>query len=64
MKVIYEDNEILVLEKPIGVPSEDTKNGEKGILTKINEEIYAGQIHLLHRHLYNHLQNTVHNLPL
>jgi 23S rRNA pseudouridine1911/1915/1917 synthase len=49
MKVIYEDNEILVLEKPIGVPSEDTKNGEKGILTKINEEIYAGQIHLLHR---------------
>ena len=49
MKVIYEDNEILVLEKPIGVPSEDTKNGEKGILTKINEELYAGQIHLLHR---------------
>lgn len=49
MKVIYEDNEILVLEKPVGVPSEDTKNGEKGILTKINEENYAGQIHLLHR---------------
>ncbi len=49
MKVLFEDSEILVLVKPIGLPSEDTKNGEKGILSKINEEIYSGQIYLLHR---------------
>ncbi len=49
MKILFEDNEIIVLVKPVGVPSEDTKTGEKGILTKINEEIYNGQIHLLHR---------------
>lgn len=49
MKVLFEDSEILVLVKPVGVPSEDTKTGEKGILTKIGEEIYNGQIHLLHR---------------
>lgn len=49
MKILFEDNEILVLVKPVGVPSEDTKTGEKGILTKINKEIYNGQIHLLHR---------------
>ena len=49
MKILFEDNEVIVLVKPVGIPSEDTKNGEKGILTKINEEIYNGQIHLLHR---------------
>ena len=49
MKILFEDNEILVIEKPVGIPSEDTNTGEKGILTKINEEIYNGQIHLLHR---------------
>lgn len=49
MKIIFEDNEILVLEKPVGVPSEDTKNGEKGILTKCRDEVYNGELHLLHR---------------
>ena len=49
MKVLFHDNDVIVLVKPVGVPSEDTKNGEKGILTKINEEIYEGQVHLLHR---------------
>ena len=49
MNVLFEDNEIIVLEKPVGIPSEDTKNGEKGIISKINEEIYDGTVYLLHR---------------
>lgn len=49
MRVLFEDNEIIVLVKPVGVPSEDTKDGEKGILSLINQEIYNGQIYLLHR---------------
>ena len=49
MKVLFEDSEILVLVKQVGVPSEDTKSGEKGILSKINEELYSGPIYLLHR---------------
>ena len=32
MNVLFEDNEIIVLVKPVGIPSEDTPNGEKGII--------------------------------
>ena len=49
MKVLFEDEDIIVLIKPVGIPSEDTKKGEKGIITVIAEEIYNGQVFLLHR---------------
>ena len=48
LKILYEDKHIIVLEKPVGVLSEDAQNGEKGIIGILNE--YAGKpVHLLHR---------------
>ena len=48
LKILYEDKHITVLEKPVGVLSEDAQNGEKGIIGILSE--YAGKpVHLLHR---------------
>ncbi len=49
MKILFEDNDIIVLVKPVGVPSEDTKNGEKGILNLLKTENNLTDIFLLHR---------------
>lgn len=45
IEILFEDNDILVINKPVGVLSEDSPKGEKGILTHLQKE----NIHLLHR---------------
>ncbi|MBO5065032.1 MAG: RluA family pseudouridine synthase [Clostridia bacterium] len=48
MKILYEDSDIIVLEKPKGILSEDALNGEKGIVGILSD--YKGKpVHLLHR---------------
>lgn len=48
LKIIFEDNDITVCEKPKGLLSEDSQNGEKGIIGLLSER--AGKnLHLLHR---------------
>ena len=49
MNVLFEDNEIIVLVKPVGVPSEDTPNGEKGILDLLKNQQGLKDVFLLHR---------------
>ena len=43
--VIFEDEDILVINKPVGVLSEDSPKGEKGILSHLQKD----NIYLLHR---------------
>ncbi|MBQ6838765.1 MAG: RluA family pseudouridine synthase [Clostridia bacterium] len=46
--VIFEDKDILVIKKPVGILSEDSQKGEKGILSYLeNDE--RKTLHLLHR---------------
>ena len=33
--IIFEDKDILVIKKPVGILSEDSQKGEKGILSYI-----------------------------
>lgn len=48
IKILYEDAEITVCEKPKGILSEDALNGEKGLIGLLSER--AGKsLHLLHR---------------
>lgn len=49
MKILFEDNEVVVLVKPVGVPSETTKNGERGILDLLKEQQGLKDVFLLHR---------------
>ena len=49
MKALFEDNDIIVIVKPVSVPSEDTKNGEKGILNLLKTENNLTDVFLLHR---------------
>lgn len=49
MKILFEDNEIIVLVKPVGVPSETTQNGEKGILDLLKNQQGLKDVYLLHR---------------
>lgn len=49
MKVLFEDNDIIVLIKPVGVPSETTQNGEKGILDLLKNQYGLTDVFLLHR---------------
>jgi len=49
MKVLFEDNDIIVLVKPVGVPSETTQNGEKGILDLLKNQFGLTEVFLLHR---------------
>ena len=37
LKIIYEDNHIIVVEKPVNVPSQSDKTGDKDLLTMIKE---------------------------
>ncbi len=43
--VVFEDDDILVINKPVGILSEDSPKGEKGILTCLQND----NLHLLHR---------------
>ena len=48
IEIIFEDNDILVINKPVGVLSEDSQKGEKGILSLLITE-NRKNLHLLHR---------------
>ncbi len=48
IQILFEDKDILVINKPVGILSENSRNGEKGILSYLqNEE--RKDLHLLHR---------------
>ncbi len=59
LNVIYEDNHIIVVEKPVNIPSQGDKTGDKDLLTIIKEylkekynkpgEAYLGLVHRLDR---------------
>lgn len=59
LKVIYEDNHIIVVEKPVNIPSQGDKTGDIDMLTIIKEyikekyhkpgNVYLGLVHRLDR---------------
>ena len=59
LKVIYEDNHIIVVEKPVNIPSQGDKTGDIDLLTIIKQyikekynkpgNVYLGLIHRLDR---------------
>ena len=59
LKIIYEDNHIIVVEKPVNIPSQGDKTGDQDMLTiikaylkeKYNKpgDVYLGLIHRLDR---------------
>ena len=48
IEILFEDRDILVINKPVGILSEDSQKGEKGILTYLQNE-NRKNLHLLHR---------------
>ena len=59
IKVIYEDNHIIVVEKPVNIPSQGDKTGDEDMLSIIKKylkekynkpgEVYLGLVHRLDR---------------
>ena len=59
LKVLYEDNHIIVVEKPVNIPSQGDKTGDVDMLTIIKDyfkekynkpgNVYLGLIHRLDR---------------
>ena len=59
LKVIFEDNHIIVVEKPVNIPSQGDKTGDVDMLTIIKEylkekynkpgNVYLGLVHRLDR---------------
>ena len=59
LKVIYEDNHVIVVEKPVNIPSQGDKTGDVDMLTIIKEylkekyqkpgDAYLGLVHRLDR---------------
>jgi 23S rRNA pseudouridine1911/1915/1917 synthase len=59
LKVLYEDNHIIVVEKPVNIPSQGDKTGDEDMLTIIKQyikekynkpgEVYLGLVHRLDR---------------
>lgn len=59
LNVIYEDNHIIVVEKPVNIPSQGDKTGDMDMLTLVKQyikekyhkpgEVYLGLIHRLDR---------------
>ena len=39
LKVLYEDNQIIVVEKPVGIPSQEDKTGDLDMLTIVKKYI-------------------------
>ena len=37
LKIIYEDNHIIVVEKPVNIPSQSDKSGDEDMLTIIKK---------------------------
>ncbi len=48
IEIIFEDKDILVINKPVGILSENSQKGKKGILTYLQNETRK-DLHLLHR---------------
>lgn len=48
IEILFEDADILVVNKPVGILSEDSQKGEKGIISLLQNE-KRKNIHLLHR---------------
>lgn len=59
LNVLYEDNQIIVVEKPANIPSQGDKTGDKDMLTIVKEyikvkynkpgNVYLGLVHRLDR---------------
>ena len=59
LKILYEDNHIIVVEKPVNIPSQGDKTGDIDLLTMVKEylkekyqkpgNVYVGLIHRLDR---------------
>ena len=59
INIIYEDNHLLVAEKPVNIPSQQDRSGDKDILTLLKEyikekynkpgNVYLGLVHRLDR---------------
>lgn len=59
LKILYEDNHIIVVVKPVGIPVQQDKSGDKDMLTIIKEylkekynkpgNVYLGLVHRLDR---------------
>jgi len=59
LNIIYEDNHIIVVEKPVNIPSQGDKTGDLDMLTIIKKylkekynkpgEVYLGLVHRLDR---------------
>ena len=50
LNIIYSDNNIAVIEKPAGVPSQPDKTGDADLLAAVRERFeYAGLVHRLDR---------------
>ena len=59
LKIIFEDNHIIVVEKPVNIPSQGDKTGDVDMLTLIKEyikekynklgNVYLGLVHRLDR---------------
>jgi 23S rRNA pseudouridine1911/1915/1917 synthase len=59
LKVLYEDNHIIVVEKPVNIPSQGDKTGDEDMLSIIKEyikekynkpgDVYLGLVHRLDR---------------
>lgn len=48
IKIIFEDSDILIINKPVGILSEDSQKGKKGIIHHLESNGYDN-LHLLHR---------------
>ena len=59
LKVLYEDNHVIVVEKPVNIPSQGDKTGDEDMLTIIKKylkekynkpgDVYLGLVHRLDR---------------
>lgn len=59
LKVLYEDNHIIVVEKPVNIPSQEDKTGDEDMLTIVKKyikekynkpgDVYLGLVHRLDR---------------
>jgi 23S rRNA pseudouridine1911/1915/1917 synthase len=57
--ILYEDNHLLVVEKPVNIPSQEDQSGDKDLLTLLKEDlkirynkpgnVYLGLVHRLDR---------------
>ena len=59
MEILFEDNHVIVVHKPQGVPSQEDESGDKDMLTMVKEyikekynkagNVYVGLVHRLDR---------------